>query len=48
MLRSPRNLTTNLTKSTNFLPEIPALFVMADHWSGVVRGEFSFHFQSLA
>jgi phosphatidylserine decarboxylase len=27
MLRSPRNLTTNHTKSTNFLSEIPALFV---------------------
>jgi hypothetical protein len=44
MLRSPRNLTTNHTKNMNFLSEI--LFFIRD--VGVVRGKFSFHFQSRA
>jgi hypothetical protein len=42
MLRSPKNLTTNHTKNTNFLSEIPALFVIspaqAGSWCGQTCG----------
>jgi hypothetical protein len=44
MLRGPGNLTTNHPNGTNFLSEI-LFFIRV---VGVVRGKFSFHFQSRA